>query len=182
LENTKTIRREIAEMDLAGFTWKPMDATEFDVIVAWASSGAVDGDYGRNLQAIATAGIVTNRTLGTAVSLVPTWKREQLRDMERKAAARVPSTWVEGELKQRVTLTLTLKNVAVYPNDFGYSYVHRFLTPDGKRVVWSASREQDLTIGQTIVAQASIKAKEVDQYGPVTKVLRLTIKETVSAA
>lgn len=178
LDRSKSILRDIEEMDRNGFKYSPLSDADIMAMVEWAASGQVgDSDYARNLQAIATAGVVTYRTLGTAVSLVPVWGRHTREQAEKATVERTPSTWLDGDLKKRVRLTLELKHVATYVNDFGYSHVHRFVTPEGQRVVWSASREQDIEAGDTIVAEASIKAKEVDAYGPVTKVLRLTIKE-----
>lgn len=161
--------------------YSPISSEEIERMIAWAKNDVGDSDYGRNVSAIAQAGCVGPKSMGTAVSIVSSYNRHIEKVAQATARESVgPSTFLDGEPKGRVTFQARVTSTDIYANDFGNSYVARMITPTGQRVTWSASRDHGFSKGDEFTAQATIKSKAEDKYGPVTKVLRLKVLSEIT--
>lgn len=158
----------------------PQDSIDAQKAIDWASElpADVNNDYLWNLRVIAQVGFVSYREAGFAASMVAAWMREL--DRAQQATVnnkRTPSNWV-GQVGMRLQMTLTVERVTLMPpNEFGPSTLISFVDDRGNTIKWFASGDQmDLwTIGQTVVAKATVKRHAEFKGWRETQVNRVTV-------
>jgi hypothetical protein len=118
------------------------------------------GDYEYNLTVVGTAEFITFRDTGLAASMVSGLFRHQERTIQR--AVRQES--LKGS--QHVgTVGERLRSVAAlvygyYPitNSYGSTHIFRLRTPDNNVLVWYASSEKELSVGDHVVLDGTVKS------------------------
>jgi hypothetical protein len=138
-------------------------------------------DYIYNIQAIAKAGQVTQRTIGLAASIIGTYKRQVERDLkyarERKEKENGrPSEWV-GEVKKRIK-GLEIEVLGAYETEGDYGLYTRvvFKDAEGNDFVWFASGSTDLEQGRKYKVDATVKKHNEFKGSKQTQVNRVTVK------
>lgn len=137
------------------------DEIEATEAVEWAKALGPDGlsDYEWNLRAVARTGVVTQRTMGIAVSLLPAYRRAVGREIERKKAA--AESRHQGEVGKRTTFTgLTVTGIFDREGPYGVTRIHKFVDAAGNRFTWFASGDTRLKEGETYDVKATVKRHE----------------------
>lgn len=136
------------------------------------------GDYLHNLSILARSGVVQPKSFGLLCSAIANYQRtkdvELLRKQERENNK--ASVFV-GEVKKRLTLTLTLHSKRYIPGEFGTTTLCKFRDDKGNVIIWWASGEIELPEGAVIKAKATVKKHEVYKEIQQTTVTRLTVIE-----
>lgn len=118
------------------------DAVTANATAAWIAIDPEEAttDYARNLAVLARIGWVPTKHLGLAVSAVASWRRSEEKRIvrERRAANHVPGH--VGTVKKREVFTLTLVGATSWDGTYGTTYCYRFVDPEGRSVVWKASK------------------------------------------
>jgi hypothetical protein len=108
----------------------------------WAASLYHEGDrsqlddYLANVAALGASGLMGWRNAGLAASIIPAWKREKARRLEREELAGSQHVGTVGKRQEflgRLTFTLGLDTY------YGVSTLCKFVSPEGNVLVWFAS-------------------------------------------
>jgi hypothetical protein len=142
----------------------------------WKNKEDLTEDYAYNVKTIISAGRVTDKFLGTLVSVVAR-KMKEIRDSD--SANYKPSEFfgVEGE---RSKFTIKIIKIIEQENKFkprgGKSYIVIFREGDGKIFnnsgVWFASSKQQFEEGDIVELEASIKSHEFREDKKQTVITR----------
>jgi len=130
---------------------------------AWLKSMDDEGnDYLHNLKAIGEAEAVSLKTMGLAVSAVVAHTRVLEREVKRTQRAEInkDSNFI-GAVKDRVELDLSLEFTRQWQTDYGVTTLYSFRDKDGNVLVWKASRDQELEVGDTVKLKGTIKEHKV---------------------
>lgn len=152
-------------------------------IKASAEAVSADSDYGQNLRTILAgeSGIVRDRNVGILASLVAVYAREAELAVKRAAAPQIAKGFL-GERKERLRgLEITLRTVKVWEGDFGYTTFMVGTTADNHLVVWKASKEIDVNVGDKVILDATVKDHDTYKGDDQTIVTRGAITEIVKA-
>lgn len=143
--------------------WENMtedDKAEAELALEWARELPADGDsdYLWNLRTVARVGWADYRTMGLAVSLLPSYRRAMGVELERKLRA-AESNWV-GEVKKRMELTgLTVTKLHSFEGAYGVTTLVTFLDGNGNVMKWFASGNPELNVGDVVTkAKGTVKA------------------------
>jgi len=127
--------------------------------IAWI--GGLEGnlnDYMHNLQTIFKRDYVNGRSIGFAVSAVPSYYRYMERELvKRKAAADSPSEFV-GSIKERITFEAIVMSVRSFEGTFDTVHLHKFKDAKGNLFAWFASNDQELGSGDEITITGTVKS------------------------
>lgn len=130
----------------------------------WLATATFSGNnnYIYNLQTIAHAGWVTERTIGLAASIVSTYKRQVERDL-RYAAERKErdnghvSEFVGTEGERLHGLTITVLGTYESEGDYGLTTRVVFKDEAGNDFVWFASGSPDFEQGESYTVNLTVK-------------------------
>lgn len=100
-----------------------------------------DSDYLHNIRAIARSGMVGMRTAGFAASIIPAYDRAIAKLQSPKISKHI------GEIKSRIDLTLSLKDIFIGESTYGIFYKYTFLDQDNNIFVWISSYDHKLEKG-----------------------------------
>jgi hypothetical protein len=175
---------------------RPTEAVDHEVeeILAWTAAQTPRSDYVANLQQILTAptGLVSERSLGYAVSAVSAYRRHLGFVAERKAKAERVHANVAyiGKIKQRVTIEVEVERVVDLP-DYGFGPSDLFILREvgtGSKAVWKTGSLSDTTEalhrvrqddGQTgtVTIKATVKSHQESKYNgePETTLTRVAL-------
>lgn len=167
-------------------TVAPPDITEREEelaakALAWLEGQEAKSDYIYNCKAIASAGYVTQRTIGIAASIAASYKKAVERDLEykRRNEARGDSEHV-GELKERLRgLKITVLGTFETEGDYGLTTRVKFTDENDNDFIWWASGDTELEPGKSYVVDATVKRHGEYKGRKVTTVNRVTIKKGV---
>jgi hypothetical protein len=120
-------------------------------------------DYEWNVATVVRLGVIEQRTMGVAASIIGGYKRSL--NEARQHAERAASVFF-GTEKERIVL----KNIwldAVFPCEgmYGTTYIHRFRTAEGNLAVWFSS-SGSLREHRAYELKATIKGHAVRRYTP----------------
>lgn len=133
-------------------------------------------DYEHNL-VVATASETTGaRNLGLLVSIIPAYRRAVERELRRRRAAET-SIHV-GTVGKREVFTATLVHRIEVEGTWGTSSLHKFLTPEGGRLTWFATKER-LDTGTTYRLRATVKRHEEFRGIKETVITRAVVEATI---
>lgn len=134
----------------------------------WIANEERGTDYIRNLALLTEQDWVEPKRLSFVASLIGAYERhtgrlaEQAARREAEKASRDehgPSEWI-ANVKDRITLDLTVVRTFVRDGNYGPSTYIIALTPDHDEVTWSATGEWDLNPGDEFTVKATVKAHE----------------------
>lgn len=126
-------------------------------------------DYMLNLASIGKNQFVTKKSIGFAASAINAMRREI-----EQAQAHIGKNHVGKPGGKVVNLKVELVESFGYDTDWGYSFMHRFVSEYGDVLIWKTSKQID---PGHYVMRASIKAHDQFRGEPQTIVTRATLKE-----
>lgn len=157
------------------------DPTEAEIAEAtealnWARG--LDGhlsDYLHNVKVTATVSPVTWKGLGILASVIPAWRKATEAEIARVEAKKAAATSKHlGKVGDRLTFTGKVMMVKEFGNDYGATFLTKFVTNEGDTVVWWASRE--LTRGETYTVTATVKDHKTFANAAETVITRGRVK------
>jgi len=134
-----------------------------------AIANAVEGDK-----------ILPRRQLGIAASLISAHQRDENAKQEALARARANGhdPIHVGEIKKRQEFTgLEVTGVFTFENDFGVTYMHKFVDADGNQLVWYKSTYPALEVGVVYSGKATVKTHNEFNGVPQTVITRANLVE-----
>lgn len=148
-----------------------LNITEQDIenakkAIEWALNNKSTTHFMITVRQIIKLGNTTTKYFGYLCGLIPTFQRE----MAKVSEIRNEHFGIE---KKRMELTLTLTSVQAIESYYGISYLHKFLDPDNRIVVWFASKEQDIPLKEAVKVKATIKGHTEYNGVKQTQVTRL---------
>lgn len=138
-------------------------------------------DYMYNLSILGKGAVIEGRNFGLAVSAIPTWAREQEREINRrKRFEEDGKSEFVGVIGERATFeNLTLVYTQDWESDFGLTHFYKFKDTNGNiivyfssNVVFNESRKQDIEIGDTVTLVARVKKHDVRDNVKQTAITR----------
>lgn len=111
-------------------------------------------DYEHNVALIATAGMYDPRTLGTAASILSSWKRTVERENDR--TRRSENTKHVGIVGEKIQWTLQLVSERSVDGRFGVKHLYTFADEEGNTVIWW-TQSIDLTEGAKYIVKGTVK-------------------------
>ena len=149
---------------------------EVEAAIAWCAALTDDevykGDsnYLLNLRTLAQAGLVPDKGIGIAVSIIPTYRRAIGKEIERKARAEVNASSVfVGQVKERREFVAVLEWFREFDGQYGVTTLYKFRTTAedasgaGNVLVWFASTslgDDEVIQGSTFKLKGTIKKHE----------------------
>ncbi len=145
-----------------------------------------DNDYLFNLHAVCTDDYIRPKRGGLAGSVIVTAERAFEKAAE-KANDATKSNLHIGEVKERLTLSLTLKSTREIDGHFGLSILHRFEDAAGNLFVWFATNERiipdetdrsdkrAILVGETHTLAGTVKGHDDFKGRLQTKLSRVSI-------
>lgn len=132
-------------------------------------------DYMYNLSIVGKGAIVESRNFGLVVSAIPTWAREQEREINRRKRFEEDNksqyVGIVGERSTFADLTLVYTQDFEFESNFGparVTHLYKFKDANGNIVVyfasnvmWNENRKQDIEVGDTVMLVARVKKQEV---------------------
>jgi len=140
------------------------------VVVAaleWLNKQEDEFGYMHNLKLACSQMYCETRDLGIIASLIPTYNRAQEKELERERTQKASSNseWV-GYVGERIIMTGNCKCVTSWENQFGVTYMYKFVTEEGNVFTWKTGKslnEGTLTLKGTIKAHNEFRgAKETE--------------------
>lgn len=128
-----------------GFGYLEADSTQrakARAAMAWAAGltdEECDGEYLRNLRALARLGFCDRKTIGIAASLPTAYARAMGAIAERKARAQGPAKCHLGTVGGKVSLTVTVLRVVAASSQYGTTFFHVMRDDNGNSLVWRSS-------------------------------------------
>jgi hypothetical protein len=138
-----------------------------DTTAALAESKG-DNEWEYNVSLLARADRVPVRRVGLAASsVILGWRRAE----KREAAQSAPESVYVGTVGQPFQTVATVTFLRSFVGNYGPTTIVR-LRADGADLLWFASRDPQVEVGQTVVIRGTVKAHEQDKYtGKATTVL-----------
>lgn len=155
--------------------------------IAWArslsDSDVEDGDYLYNLRAVCTSDYIRPKRGGLAGSVLVAAGRVYER-AQRTANDAQKSNEHVGNVKERLTLDLTLVGTRDIDGFYGHSVLHRFEDAAGNLLVWFASNpeiiptddgdKRAMTVGETLSLKGTVKKQDDFKGRKQTSLSRVT--------
>ena len=146
-----------------------------DVIRYWRNLSP-SSDFEHNSKAIFSRDSFKFDEMGRVVGAVQGYLRQTENEARKKVEreARPESQWV-GKIGERLDLDVFLTFVKEIDGQFGTTYLHRMLTPDGSEVVWFGSNRlvsPDSPYPRALTIRATVKKHELRQGVKQTVVSR----------
>lgn len=119
-------------------------------------------DYQHNLSVILSKPTIILRRVGYAASIVSYYERGLGREIEKRERAKrgaelAATSQHVGEIKERLDLTgVTVNRIHSFEGQFGTTFIINMIH-DGNVLVWFASREQDVKVGDTVTLRGTVK-------------------------
>jgi hypothetical protein len=129
-------------------------------------------DYEHNLYVALTQPVIGRRLAGITASVIPYYLRSVQRKVERESAGE--SHWI-GEVGERLDLIVKPLMVKPIETQFGMSYLHKFVTPDGALLTWFASSNPEVKIGEEYQITGTIKKHDDYKGVKQTVITRVTV-------
>jgi hypothetical protein len=135
-------------------------------------------NYFQNMKVIANASAIQYKNAGYHASLLGMYLRDQMdaqKAADQKAQA-VNKTYI-GTVGEKITFDATVKISKPFQSQYGVGEMYIFNDPEGNEVVYFASRDMGLDVGQTYKLQATVKAQQVSRYNgqPQTIITRAKV-------
>jgi hypothetical protein len=133
-------------------------------------------DYEHNLYVALTQPTVDRRLAGIIASAVPYYLRYVEREVKRAAMRKSAgdSQWV-GEIGERRDFTVIPLMVKPIETQYGVTYLHKFVTPEGNLLTWFASTDPDVELGKEYRITALVKKHDDYQGVKQTVITRGTV-------
>lgn len=123
--------------------------------VVWAAALDPKNDFEHNLKTVAQSEGLFFRNTGIAAYMVQAYRNELGEVAKRNAAAKSVHF---GEVGARLrAVRLTYLGSFSFDGQYGVSFIHRFQTPEGNRAVWKTRSAIYCNVGETMVADATVK-------------------------
>lgn len=153
--------------------WK--DTKDWD---AMAEQKPEMANYFQNMKIIARSQAIQYKNAGYHASLLGMYLRDQAdaqRDADNKANA-ANKTYI-GTVGEKITTDATVKVSKPFQSQYGVGNMYIFNDPTGNELVYFASKDMGLDVGQTYKIQATVKAQQVSKYNqqPQTVITRAKI-------
>ena len=135
-------------------------------------------NYFQNMKIISRSQAIQYKNAGYHASLLAVYLRDQA-DAERVAAQKTQAankTYI-GKIGEKITFDGTVKVSKPFQSQFGVGQMYAFNDPNGNEVVYFASKDMNLEVGQTYKIQATVKNQQISRYNqqPQTIVTRAKI-------
>lgn len=138
-----------------------------------------ESDYAENLRVCLDSTGISQRAIGTLVSLVGTWYREQEKIAQRKIQALSYLPEFVGMVKDRLRdIPLTIVSANEFEGDYGVTTLFIMKDEAGHAFKWSSSKAwPDLNAGDQVVLTGTVKAHNM--YGEIfqTVLTRCTLEK-----
>jgi hypothetical protein len=133
-------------------------------------------DYLYNLSLLGQGATFTSRNFGLAVSAIPTWAKEQEREINRRKrfADDLNSQFI-GTIGERIVFTATVVYTNVYESDFGKSYFYKMKTDEGNILGYFASNNMGWETGAKVALKGTVKKQEDRKGVKTTTVTRCSL-------
>lgn len=135
-----------------------VDLAKAALILDYAKSldGATDYEY--NLRTVAAQSVISEKHVGIFCSAVASYERHIGKQLEkaRYDANKGASAFV-GEVKAKLSLTLTVDKVFTIETQYGALHINKFRDADGNVLVWKTSTTR-FEPGETKVLKGTVKA------------------------
>lgn len=133
-------------------------------------------DYLYNLSLLGQGATFTSRNFGLAVSAIPTWAKEQEREINRrKRFAEDTNSQYIGAVGERIVFTATVVYTNVYESDFGKSYFYKMKTDEGNILGYFASNDMGFEVGVKVTLKGTVKKQEDRKGIKTTTVTRCSL-------
>ena len=145
----------------------------FDEVIQFFASVKMESAFYWNVHALLSSkDEVTGKYFQTIAAAAVVWmNRNTLKD-----EGCTDGGFLDGEIKERVYFSGVIKKITPVDGYYGASYLHIFQTDDMKTVVWFSTSIPKRDVGDSIVAKATIKAKQRYKGRDQTLVTRVTYK------
>ena len=152
--------KEEVYRNLLGLTDKGMelkvsdaDLTNSELCADWLAGLEDSNDFIRNNKQLQEVGLVSLRYLGFICGLIPGFQKAQ---QEALANAGNNSEYV-GTIKKRQVMNLRLIGIKTMDSFYGATFLHTFEDDKGNVVVWFASQDSEMEVGETYKVKATPK-------------------------
>jgi hypothetical protein len=125
---------------------------------------------------LASSAVIPANRIGFLGSAVAGYFREM--ESERMRAARAAATSESqhvGIVGKRGEMVLTLTSLRALDNDFGVSYLCKFVDAAGNVISWFASRKPEMVEGGTYTVRATVKAHAEYRGTAETRLTRVNV-------
>jgi hypothetical protein len=154
------VRPKAEEMVKKIEDWK--DTKDWDALAEQKPEMA---NYFQNMKIISRSQAIQYKNAGYHASLLGVYLRDQM-DAERAAAQKNQSankTYI-GKVGEKVTFDGTVKVSKPFQSQFGVGQMYVFNDVDGNEIVYFASKDVGLEVGQTYQLQATVKNQQISRY------------------
>jgi len=133
-------------------------------------------DYLYNLSLLGQGATFTSRNFGLAVSAIPTWAKEQEREINRRKrfADDLNSQFI-GTIGERIVFTATVVYTNKYESDFGISHFYKMKTDEGNILGYFASNDMGWETGVKVTLKGTVKKQEDRKGIKTTTVTRCSL-------
>jgi hypothetical protein len=139
-----------------------------------------DSEYIWNLYTVCRNNIISLKHTGIAASLIVAYQKHMQGEFEKKNT--VASEWLTGEKGSKVVISATCVRITPIETQYGVTFVHTFVTDDGRKVTWFASNPFDKSncplcvVGNLYKVSGTVKDfKNEEKYGKTTILTRCKI-------
>jgi hypothetical protein len=148
-----------------------------------------DSDYLYNLRAVCTDDYIRPKRGGLAASVIVAAERAFEKSAEAARQASNSNLHI-GEVKERLTLELTLRGTREIDGHYGVSTLHRFEDAAGNAFVWFASNpdiilenglKRSINVGETHTLAGTVKGHDDFKGRLQTKLTRVSTPKTKKA-
>jgi hypothetical protein len=173
-----SVRSKAADLAKKIDEWK--DTKDWD---AMAEQKPEMANYFQNMKIIARSQAIQYKNAGYHASLLGMYLRDQAdsqRDADNKTNA-ANKTYI-GNIGEKITVDATVKVSKPFQSQFGVGQMYVFNDPNGNEMVYFASKDMGLEVGQTYKIQATVKNQQISKYNqqPQTIITRAKILDSGS--
>ncbi len=154
-------------------------------VIEWVRTSTADSDYMHNLRvAFADDMLITTKRTALAISAVSSMHRAKERELKRTEMQKANrDSKHQGMVKERLKdLELTLEsNRSMGDNGWGPTSLLKFKDVTGNLFCWFTGSDPRMEIGQSMIADGTVKSHK-DFHGILeTQLTRVTVKEILNA-
>ena len=174
--NAETRKKNFKEPLIVNDTDKQQAIEVYVWLQALGQRDTAGNDYLYNLSLLGQGATFTSRNFGLAVSAIPTWAKEQEREINRKKrfAKDLNSQYI-GSIGERIVFTATVVYTNVYESDFGKSYFYKMKTDEGNVLGYFASQNMGWETGIKVTLKGTVKKQQDRQGVKTTTVTRCAL-------
>lgn len=161
---------------IAPYTPTDEEMTEAASIAEWVKTVNPDSDYNYSILQIGKAGLVKDKYMGWAVSIVSAYRRAMGLIKAKAVSAAKPASEYVGVVGKREEFKLVYVGEYSFSTSFGYATIYRFRNGENNNVVWMSANRIDFVVGNEYDVVGSVKKHEIYRDEKQTSLTRVKVK------